>query len=215
MTKKLIPYPYHSSLLKRSFDLILSAIGVVFLSPLFLIISIFIKLASKGPAIFKQRRVGKNGKTFKIFMFRTMYVGAEHDQKKFIHLNEADGPVFKIRDDPRFVGIGKFFARTGLDELPQLINVIKGEMSLVGPRPLPITEAKKLTKDQKLRELVKPGMTSTWVVKGAHSLKFTKWMQLDKEYTTNSSIQLDILILLKTILLFLKSITYQLKQALE
>ena len=142
-------------------------------------------------------------------MFRTMYVGAERDQEKYRHLNEADGPVFKIKDDPRFVGIGKFLARTGLDELPQLINVIKGEMSLVGPRPLPVNEAKKLTSAQKVRELIKPGMTSSWVVKGAHSLTFRKWMKLDRIYVENASFLTDLSILLKTGEIVLKQIPKQ------
>lgn len=132
-----------------------------------------------------------------------MYEGAERDQKKYAHLNEADGPVFKIRDDPRFVGIGKFLAHTGLDELPQLINVIKGDMSMVGPRPLPVTEAKKLTKAQKVRELVKPGITSSWVVSGAHSLSFETWMKLDKDYIESASLTTDLSILLKTAFLIL------------
>lgn len=200
MAQKLKPHSYHSSLLKRSFDLILSAIGTVFLSPLFLIISILIELTSRGPILFVQKRIGKKGKTFNIIMFRTMYVGAEQDQVKFAHLNEADGPVFKIWDDPRFVGIGKHLAHTGLDELPQLINVIKGEMSLVGPRPLPVNEAKKLTKSQKVRELVKPGITSSWVIEGSHGLKFEEWMQLDREYVLNASLLTDVSIFLRTIL---------------
>ena len=142
-------------------------------------------------------------------MFRTMYEGADRNQKKYAHLNEADGPVFKIMDDPRFVGIGKFLARTGLDELPQLINVIRGEMSLVGPRPLPVSEAKKLTEAQKVRELVKPGMTSSWVISGAHSLSFAEWMKLDRIYVENASFLTDLSILIKTSEIVLKQILKQ------
>jgi len=138
-----------------------------------------------------------------------MKVGAENDQKKYAHLNEADGPVFKIRNDPRFVGIGKSLARTGLDELPQLINVIKGEMSLVGPRPLPVYEAKKLTNAQKARELVKPGMTSSWVISGAHSLSFAEWMKLDRIYVEKASLLGDLSILLKTSEIVFKQILNQ------
>lgn len=176
--------------------------------PLIFAVAIGIAFASSGPLIFKQKRVGKHGRVFKIYMFRTMYVGAERDQKKYKRLNEADGPVFKIKDDPRFVGIGKFLARTGLDELPQLINVIKGEMSLVDPRPLPLNEANKLTKTQKVRELINPGMTSSWVVKGSHNLSFKNWMMLDREYVENASLRKDVEILFKTALLVPKLIFY-------
>ncbi|MCH7641240.1 sugar transferase [Patescibacteria group bacterium] len=199
MTVKLKPNPYHFSLLKPLFDFTSSFFGLLIFSLLFLVITMAIKAGSKGPVFFVQKRVGKKGKTFKIIMFRTMYVGAERDQKEFAHLNEADGPVFKIKDDPRFVGIGRFLARTGLDELPQLINVIKGEMSLVGPRPLPVSEARKLTKAQKIRELVKPGMTSSWVISGAHKVSFKEWMRLDRDYLQHASLKEDLRILFKTV----------------
>ena len=204
MINKLHPHPYHFSLSKQLFDLCLSFLGLIVLFPFFIIIAILIKLTSKGPVFFKQNRVGKNGVVFPIIMFRTMKVGAERLQWRCRHLNEADGPVFKIRDDPRFVGIGKSLARTGLDEAPQFINVIKGEMSLVGPRPLPIKEARKLTPIQKERHLIKPGMTSSWVVKGSHSMKFEKWMQLDKEYVLKASFLKDLVILLKTLTIISK-----------
>lgn len=135
-----------------------------------------------------------------------MKVGAERLQERYFHLNEADGPVFKIRNDPRFVGTGRLLARTGLDETPQLINVIRGEMSLVGPRPLPIKEAKKLTQTQKVRELIKPGITSSWVVEGSHSLKFKKWMQLDKEYVLKAHFLKDLAILFKTTTIIINSV---------
>ncbi len=199
MISKLHSHPYHFSLPKRSFDLCLSFLALIVLSPLFIIIAILIKLTSKGPVFFKQNRVGKNGVVFPMIMFRTMKVGAERLQRRYRHLNEASGPVFKIRNDPRFVGIGKSLARTGLDEVPQLTNVIKGQMSLVGPRPLPIKEVRKLTPIQKERHLIKPGMTSDWVVKGSHSMKFEKWMQLDKEYVLKASFLKDLVILLKTL----------------
>lgn len=201
MVKKLALHSYHNSLQKRFLDTTLSFFGIILLFPIFAIIAILIKLGSSGPAFFKQKRVGKDGGVFELIKFRTMSKGAESKLAKLKHLNEVDGPVFKIRDDPRFIGIGKFLARTGLDELPQLINVIKGEMSLVGPRPLPVSEAKKLTKTQKVRELVKPGMTSSWVISGAHNLKFREWMKLDKDYVENASLSKDFLILYKTAVL--------------
>lgn len=199
-------HPYHNSLLKRLFDICLSSLCLIIFSPLLIVIAILIKFTSKGPVFFKQDRVGKKGKVFKIITFRTMKVGAEHLQGRYFHLNEADGPVFKIRNDPRFVGIGRFLARTGLDETPQLINVIRGEMSLVGPRPLPIKEAKKLTQAQKVRELIKPGITSSWVVEGSHSMKFKKWMQLDKEYVLKAYFLKDLAILFKTIIIMFNSV---------
>lgn len=206
MTAKLHPHSYHDSLSKRLFDMCLSFIALIIFSPLFIIVAFLIKLASKGPVFFIQKRVGKNGKVFKMIMFRTMKVGAERLQGRYFHLNEADGPVFKIRNDPRFVGIGRFLARTGLDETPQLINVIRGEMSLVGPRPLPIKEAKKLTQTQKVRELIKPGITSSWVVEGSHLMKFKKWMQLDKEHVLKAYFLKDLTILFKTTIIIINSV---------
>ncbi len=206
MRSKLYPHPYHRSLLKRLLDVGLSCLGLAILSPLFVCFAILILFASKGPVFFTQKRVGKNGKVFKMIMFRTMKVGAERLQWHYFHLNEADGPVFKIRNDPRFVGIGRLLARTGLDEAPQLINVIRGEMSLVGPRPLPIKEAKKLTQTQKVRELIKPGITSRWVVEDSHSMKFKKWMQLDKEYVLKASFLGDVSILFKTLIVIFNSV---------
>jgi lipopolysaccharide/colanic/teichoic acid biosynthesis glycosyltransferase len=202
---KLTESPYHNSFQKQLFDIGLSFLGLIILSPLFLISAILIKLASKGPVFFVQNRTGKNGKVFRMIMFRTMKVGAERLQKRYLHLNEADGPVFKIKNDPRFVGIGKFLSRTGFNETPQFINVIRGEMSLVGPRPFPVKEAKKLTRTQKVRELIKPGITSSWVVEGSHSMKFNKWMQLDRNYVLKASLSKDFSIIYKTIMLIYDS----------
>lgn len=150
--------------------------------------------------IFRQIRIGKDGKPFLMFKFRTMYLGAEKDRGKIEHLNEADGPVFKIRDDPRFTKIGRWLARTGLDELPQVINILKGEMAVVGPRPLPLEEEKKIPNDWKtIRRSVKPGITSSWVVKGGHNLKFREWMELDMEDIKRKSFWCDAGIILQTI----------------
>lgn len=201
MDTKLFPHPYHHSWQKRLFDTLLSSLGLIVLSPLLVIISILIKFTSKGPVFFKQKRVGRNGKAFQMIKFRIMKKGAERQQKRYRHLNEAYGPVFKIRNDPRFTKFGKLLAKTGLDEAPQLLNVIKGEMSLVGPRPLPISEVRKLTSLQNKRHLIKPGMTSSWVVKGSHSLKFEKWMQLDRQYVSSASLPGDITILVKTLII--------------
>ena len=193
------PSTYHNSILKGTIDLIIALVGIILLSPLILFLSVLIKLTSKGPVFFKQKRVGKDGKVFTLIKFRTMRLGAEREQRHLQFVNEADGPVFKIFNDPRYTKFGKILARTGFDELPQLINVLRGEMSLVGPRPLPVYEAKKLSKSQKVRELVKPGITSSWIVSGAHNLKFREWMELDRKYVENASFTEDVSILFKTV----------------
>jgi len=193
------PSDYNFSLTKRALDLLVSSIFLLFLSPVFLITAVLIKLTSKGPVLFTQKRIGKDGKIFTIFKFRTMKVGAEQERGRLLSKNQVDGPVFKIYDDPRYTKTGKILAHTGLDELPQLINVLRDEMSLVGPRPLPTYEAELLTKEQKVRQLVKPGITSSWVVAGAHNLNFKKWMDLDRKYVINASLQEDLSVLIKTL----------------
>lgn len=142
--------------------------------------------------LFKQKRLRKDKKVFEMYKFRTMVEGAEKLKKKYAHLNEVNGPVFKIRNDPRYTKIGKFLSHTGLDELPQLINVFKGEMALVGPRPLPVDEAKRVPKKYERRFSVLPGMTSSWIIKGAHKLTFKEWMDLDLEYVKNKSFFYDL-----------------------
>lgn len=155
---------------------------------------------------FSQKRVGKSGKVFRLYKFRTMYPGADRDQEKYRHLNEADGPVFKIRDDPRYTKIGKWLAKTGLDELPQIINVLKGEMALVGPRPLPPDEEKQIPNRQRQkRRRVKPGLTSSWVIAGAHNLSFSKWMELDMKDIDNKNFIYDFVILTKTLTIVIKN----------
>ena len=209
MQKRIAVNHYHNSLIKRTFDLLISSVGIVLFFPVILIIALLIKLTSGRPIFFRQRREGLKGKIFDLIKFRTMIVGADREQKKYMHLNEADGPVFKIQNDPRYTKIGKILAQTGLDELLQLINVLKGEMSLVGPRPLPVYEATKLTKAQKARELVKPGITSSWVVRGSHKLKFREWMRLDREYVENAAFYKDLKIIFQTATMIIKSILRQ------
>jgi lipopolysaccharide/colanic/teichoic acid biosynthesis glycosyltransferase len=179
----------------RCFALILFVLTL----PLFVIISVLIKLNSKGPIIFKQKRVGKNKKIFTMYKFRTMVNGAEKLQSRYQSLNQADGPAFKIYDDPRFTSVGKVLSLTGLNELPQLLNVIKGEMDFVGPRPLPIQESKKIPQKYHKRFLVLPGLTSLWVIRGAHELSFKEWMESDVWYVTHKSVKRDILTILKTV----------------
>jgi len=166
---------------------LLALVILILVLPFFSLLWFLIKLEDGGPLFFKQERMGKGKKPFIMHKIRTMVVGAEKLKKKYLHLNEADGPVFKIRNDPRYTKIGKVLTRTGLDELPQLINVVRGEMALVGPRPLPWEEAIKVPKRYQKRFSVFPGITSSWVVKGSHELSFDEWMNLDLEYVKRRS----------------------------
>lgn len=178
---------------------ILSLLVIIFLTPLILLFFLLIRLTSQGPFIFKQRRAGKNKKPFTLYKIRTMTQDAENIKFKIQNLNEADGPVFKIKNDPRYTKIGKFLSHTGLDEAPQLINILKGEMDFVGPRPLPIEEAKKVPQKFEKRFSVLPGMTSPWIVRGAHNLTFTQWMQFDLEYVKKKNFLYDAFIFIKTL----------------
>ncbi|OGU58100.1 MAG: hypothetical protein A2V66_11405, partial [Ignavibacteria bacterium RBG_13_36_8] len=157
--------------------------------PLGLIIAMTIAVTSGFPVIFRQKRVGKGGKTFVMYKFRTMVPNAEALKAKYMHLNTANPPAFKIPDDPRYTKIGKFLSHTGLDELPQLFNVLKGEMALIGPRPLPVQEAVKLKSWQKEREKIKPGIISPWILNGYHKNSFDDWMKSDIEYAGKKSIK--------------------------
>lgn len=196
--------PYNQSLTKRYLNLIVGLIVLILNAPIILFIYLISKFTNNLNPIFTQKRVGQNGKIFNMIKFRTMVINAEKLQKKYSHLNIADGPVFKIHNDPRLTKFGSILVKTGLDELPQLINILKGEMNMVGPRPLPTYEANKLSKSQKYRELVKPGITSSWVISGAHNLKFKEWMRLDKEYVENATLLTDIKVSIQTIILILK-----------
>lgn len=194
--------------LKQIIDWLLAFLGLLFLSPLFFIIGILIKLDSKGPIIFKQKRAGKNGKIFIIYKFRTMIEEAEKLKEKYNHLNEADGPVFKIRNDPRFTKVGKFFSHTGLDELPQLFNILKGDMSLVGPRPLPINEEEEINPQyRELRQSVKPGLISSWLLNGKHNVTFDHWMRLDIRDIKSSGIKNDLYLTILVVPVFFRFLT--------
>ncbi len=195
-----IPYNTFALAIKKIMDINVSIILIICLSPVFLIISLLIMLTSKGPVIYKQSRVGLRGRQFDLYKFRTMVTNADQIRQDLKAKNEADGPVFKIKDDPRVTGIGKFLRKTGLDELPQLVNVLNGEMSLIGPRP-PLKEETKYYKRWQLRRLsVKPGLSCFWQIKpDRNSIKFEKWMEMDLAYIDNWSLRLDFIILLKTI----------------
>ncbi len=199
------PHQWRHLWLKRLMDIVLSFILLVLLLPLGAVIAVLIKLTSRGPIFFTQERLGYNRRRFKMIKFRTMIEGAEKMQNELEELNEADGPAFKIHDDPRITRIGRFLRRTSLDELPQLINVLKGEMSLVGPRPLPLRDVNGIEKRwQKRRFSMRPGLTCLWQIGGRNRMRFDDWMKLDLEYIDRWSIQLDLKILAKTIPVILR-----------
>ena len=190
---------------KRCLDMLVSLILLILLAPFFLVISLLIKRDSPGPVFFLQERMGINKRRFRLFKFRTMITGAEGKMGEIEHLNEISGPVFKIRNDPRITRIGKFLRRTSIDELPQLINVLKGDMSLVGPRPLPVRDYNGFDQDwHRRRFCVRPGITCLWQVNGRSTIQFDKWMELDMEYIDHWSLLLDLKILMKTIPAVLK-----------
>ena len=184
---------------KRVFDIFFSLILLILFLPLFVIVGLLIKLTSRGRIIFSQTRAGKDGKPFTMYKFRTMREGAEEDREFLSHLNYTNGPVFKLVDDPRLIWIGRFLRQSSIDELPQLINVLKGQMSIVGPRPLWLPEAKKAQGAAKLRTCVKPGLTCLWQVSGRSELSYEKWVLLDLYYIRNRSLLLDMMILIHTI----------------
>ena len=186
-------------LIKSCIDYVIAGSGLILLSPFFLIISGIIKTTSKGPAFFTQDRCGLYGRTFKVIKFRTMVANAEQLKEQLHDINEVSGPVFKITHDPRITPIGKFLRKTSLDELPQLINVLAGQMSLVGPRPPLPDEVQKYKPWQRRRLSMKPGITCIWQVSGRNNIDFETWMRLDLEYIDNWSLFLDIIILFKTI----------------
>lgn len=189
---------------KRSIDLVGSLVGLVVLAPLFAIIAVLVKITSRGPALFVQERCGLGGKKFTFYKFRTMVEDAEERKADLAHLNEMSGPVFKIRRDPRITKLGAVLRKTSLDELPQLWNVLKGDMSLVGPRPPLPEEVERYDSRQNQRLAVIPGITGLWQVSGRSSLPdFDVWLELDLEYARRWSFWLDVRILLKTIVVVL------------
>jgi len=186
-------------LAKRALDLVVSTIMLIVLSPLLLVVALVIKLTSPGPVFFAQERVGMNKRKFRLLKFRSMVVDAEKRKQELAALNEVDGPVFKIKNDPRITPIGRWIRKTSIDELPQLINVLKGEMSLVGPRPPLLSEVNQYDWLYRRRLSIKPGITCLWQVGGRNTLPFARWMELDKEYIENWSFWLDVKILFKTV----------------
>jgi exopolysaccharide biosynthesis polyprenyl glycosylphosphotransferase len=185
---------------KAIFDRIASLLGLIALSPVLLAIAALVKVTSSGPVIFKQVRVGKNGGRFVIYKFRTMYADAEARLAELRHLNENDGTLFKIKKDPRVTPVGRWLRRLSLDEIPQLLNVLKGDMSLVGPRPPLPREVDEYPFDMRRRLVVKPGLTGLWQVSGRSDLSWEESIKLDLRYVENWSLSMDLMILARTML---------------
>jgi len=185
---------------KRMVDVVGGGALLIVFSPLMLLVALLIKLTTPGPALFVQERLGRNKQRFPMFKFRTMVVDAEERQKELEAFNEAGGPVFKMKNDPRVTPVGRWLRKTSIDELPQLFNVLRGELSLVGPRPLPVTDFKRFNEYWFNRRFsVKPGITCIWQVSGRSETSFDQWIRQDLEYIDRWSLALDLKILLKTI----------------
>jgi|HubBroStandDraft_1064217.scaffolds.fasta_scaffold19634_3 exopolysaccharide biosynthesis polyprenyl glycosylphosphotransferase len=196
---KMVPNDYRHRI-KRSLDVIGAGFGLILLSPLFLVVAILIKSTSKGPVFFKQARYGLGKRTFCIYKFRTMVENAEAAQASLEHMNENSGPVFKIFKDPRITKLGAVLRKTSIDELPQLFNVLKGEMSLVGPRPLNLRDVGRFSEAWLMRRFsVKPGITCLWQISGRSTVSFDRWIELDLHYIDHWSLELDLKILARTI----------------
>lgn len=186
-------------LLKRFSDIVVAVFLLALFLPIIPVVAILIRLDSPGPIFFKQRRVGKNGTFFNFYKFRSMVTGAENVIGALRPLSSVDGPVFKIKDDPRITHVGRFLRRSSLDELPQLINVLKGDMSIVGPRPNLPSEVSQYLAWQKRRLEVTPGITCFWQIAGRSHIGFQEWMRLDLEYVRKRSIVTDLKIMFKTV----------------
>ncbi len=199
LTFSTVPAQEWKLLIKATIDMISAALLLFGLAPLLLFIAISVKLTSRGPVLYRQRRLGLHGREFFLYKFRSMYVDAEARLEELKHLNEMTGPVFKITKDPRVTKIGRFIRKTSLDELPQLFNVLRGEMSLVGPRPPIPHEVDQYKRWQHRRLSMKPGITCIWQVNGRNKIGFEDWMKLDLQYIDNWSLGMDLKIILKTI----------------
>ena len=186
--------------LKRFLDILLSSAALIILLPLFIVLGILIKLTSKGPVFFVQIRVGQYGRNFCFYKFRSMYIDAEKRKQELLAQNQSkDGVIFKMKNDPRITPIGRILRKTSMDELPQFLNVLYGDMSLVGPRPPLPSEVKEYTIEARKRLNVKPGLTCLWQVSGRSDIPFKEQVKLDKEYISSRSLKSDLLILLRTI----------------
>lgn len=184
----------------RLFDIAVASIGIVLCAPLVVLAAVIVRLTSRGPAFFRQHRAGLGGRPFRMYKLRTMYAGADDDKELFRRFNSLPtGPCFKMRNDPRVTTVGRWLRRSSLDELPQLWNVLRGDMALVGPRPLPLDEAVADTPERRLRLSVKPGITCLWQVSGRTEIPYAEWLALDLWYIRHRSFRLDVQILIRTI----------------
>lgn len=197
---KTVHYDSYCQLLKRAIDIVAATLGLVLLSPLFALTALGIALTSPGPVFFEQERYGLQKRRFKMLKFRTMCANAENLQLDLEHMNEASGPIFKIKNDPRITPLGKFLRKSSIDELPQLYNVLCGEMSLVGPRPMSVRDVSRFSEAWLMRRFsVKPGITGLWQITGRSNTSFDHWVQMDLQYIDRWSLGLDLEILLKTV----------------
>jgi exopolysaccharide biosynthesis polyprenyl glycosylphosphotransferase len=186
--------------IKRAIDIVVSASALALLSPLLLTVAVLVKLTSRGDVLFRQVRVGQHGRPFHMLKFRSMVINAEELKAKLQAMNEhKQGPVFKMTRDPRITGIGRFIRKYSIDELPQLLNVLRGEMSLVGPRPPIPQEVAKYEAWQRRRLSVRPGLTCVWQVSGRNEISFEEWMYLDMQYIDHWSLQRDLELIAKTV----------------
>jgi exopolysaccharide biosynthesis polyprenyl glycosylphosphotransferase len=192
-------HPVRYAAAKRALDVVVAFCCLLFGFPLFLLVALLVKYTSRGPVLFKQTRVGLGGREFPCYKFRSMYIDAEERLEHLRHLNEVSGPVFKIKNDPRITPVGRVIRKLSLDELPQFLNVLLGDMSLVGPRPPIPAEVRKYTRKQLGRLSVRPGLTCLWQISGRSSIGFDQWVELDLLYIRTMSFWGDFKILLKTI----------------
>lgn len=191
--------------LKRIFDFCASLVALILLSPVMLVIALVIYFDDKGDVIFSQYRCGIHGEHFKMYKFRTMCIDAEEKLAALQKDNEMDGPVFKIKNDPRITRVGKFLRSSGLDELPQLVNILKGNMSVVGPRPALPKEVEQYGEKEKIRLSVIPGLTCYWqIAPNRNQISFDEWMELDKQYVRDRNVFVDVKIILKTVVTVIK-----------
>ena len=203
LSKKIIEHQYTYMFFKRIFDIILSLIGLIVIAIPGLVISLFIYACDRGPVFYTQERVGKNGKRFKIYKFRSMYVNADTLLEKLKEKNEVTGPMFKMKNDPRVTSVGRFLRKTSLDELPQLLNVLRGDMSLVGPRPPLPSEVEEYSEYDKQRLWVVPGCTGLWQATERNNVGFAEMVELDLKYIQNRSLFLDAKIIFLTFLVII------------
>jgi len=190
---------FYEQIGKRALDVAVASLLLLLCLPLLVVVAIAVKLDSRGPVLFRSARCGRGGEPFTFYKLRSMYTGAEAMKHTLLHLNEVDGPVFKLANDPRITRVGRWIRRSSIDELPQLWNIIRGDMSLVGPRPPIPAEVEQYTPSQMRRLLVKPGLTCLWQVSGRSDLSFDEWVRLDLDYIFQRSFAMDVRILARTI----------------